>query len=161
MREITYPYILHRIAKDISSDRTKGMHKNYKDKDYYVGDKTKQYNVQGVLAELIAQHYFTAIGEDFKALSILGTEPEVEADIFIGERKIDVKYIPHYAKYLMVNYNSHTNTKKVVTEYMFVQLLDRISPSTASARIWFNTHKEVDNWNIEKQTNTKVFCKEL
>ena len=109
MREITYPYILHRIAKDISSDRTKGMHKNYKDKDYYVGDKTKQYNIQGVLAELIAQHYFTAIGE----------------------------------------------------EYMFVQLLDRISPSTASARIWFNTHKEVDNWNIEKQTNTKVFCKEL
>jgi hypothetical protein len=61
----------------------------------------------------------------------------------------------------MVNYNSHTNPKKIVTEYMFVQLLDRISPSTASARIWFNTHKEVDNWNIEKQTNTKVFCKEL
>ncbi len=161
MREITYPYVLHNIAKDISSDRTKGMHKNYKDKDYYVGDKTKQYNIQGVLAELIAQHYFTAIGEDFRALSILGTEPEVEADIFIDERKIDVKYIPHYGKYLMVNHNSHTNPNKDITEYMFIQLGKRVSDSTASAKIWIATHNEVNNWNIEKQTNTKVFCKKL
>tara|TARA_R110001583_G_scaffold5760_1_gene30585 strand:+ start:195 stop:680 length:486 start_codon:yes stop_codon:yes gene_type:complete len=161
MREITYPYVLHNIAKDISSDRTKGMHKNYKDKDYYVGDKTNQYNIQGVLAELIAQHYFTCIGQEYKALSILGTEPEVEADIFIGKRKIDVKYIPHYGKYLMVNHNSHTNANKDITEYMFIQLSKRISDSTASAKIWIATHNEVDKWDIVKQTNTKVFCNKL
>ena len=161
MIEITYPYILHRIAKDISIDRTKGMHKNYKDKDYYVGDKTNQYNVQGVLAELIAQHYFTYIDVKFKALSILGTEPEVEADIFIGDRKIDVKYIPHYAKYLMVNHNSHTNPKKLVTEYLFVKLIKKVSPCTATAQLWLINHEEVDSWKIEKQTNTKVFCQEL
>ena len=61
----------------------------------------------------------------------------------------------------MVNHNSHTNPKKVITEYMFIQLLNRISPSTASAEIWIETHEEVNKWNIEKQTNTKVFCKKL
>jgi hypothetical protein len=157
---IEYPYIFHRIAKDISKDRTAGMHKNYKDKDYYVGDKTKLYNVQGVLTELIAWDYFTIKEIKFEALSMFGTEPEVEADLIAEGRKIDVKYIPPYAKYLMVNYNSHNNIYKDVTEYMFIQPIERIEFGKATARIWFVKHNEVDIWNVDKH-NTKVYCKKL
>ena len=54
-RYIKYPYLFHNISKELSTDRTKGMHKNYVGKEYYAGSDTKTYNVQGILAELIAQ----------------------------------------------------------------------------------------------------------
>ncbi len=157
---IDYPYIFHKIAKDISQDRTKGMHKNYKDKDYYVGEKTKQYNITGVLAELISWHFFTYNDKEFEAVSMLGTEPEVEADLICEGNKIDVKYIPTYAKFLMVNYNSHNNKEKEVDTYMFIQPKKRIGLGQAKAKVWFVKHKEVDNWKVDKH-NTKVYCKNL
>ena len=160
MKIIHYPYIFHRIAKDISKDRTAGMHKNYKDKDYYVGDKTKLYNVQGVLTELIAWDYFTSNDIEFEALSMFGKEPEVEADLIAEGIKIDVKYIPPYAKYLMVNYNSHNNIYKDVSEYMFIQPIEKIDFGKATARLWFVKHNEVDIWTIDKH-KTKVYCKKL
>ena len=157
---INYPYIFHKLAEDISQDRTKGMHKNYKDKDYYVGEKTKEYNVTGVLAELISWHYFTYNDQEFEAVSMLGIEPEVEADVICEGKKIDVKYIPPYAKFLMVNYNSHKNPEKEVTHYMFIQPIKRLGLGQAKANIWFIKHSEVDSWKIDTH-KTKVLCKNL
>tara|TARA_R100000654_G_scaffold14456_1_gene31114 strand:- start:14609 stop:15100 length:492 start_codon:yes stop_codon:yes gene_type:complete len=158
---IDYPYVLHRISKDMASDRIKGMHKNYKEKDYYWGNDTTKLNVQGVLAELIAWHYFIYDDREFTALSMYGTEPEVEADVVVEGCKIDVKYIPHYAKYLMVNYVSHTNPKKLIDKYMFIQPIKKLGLGMARAKLWIVQHKEVDNWKIQKQTLTKVFCKKI
>jgi hypothetical protein len=160
-QKITYPYLFHLIAKELSTDRTKGMHKNYKGKEYYSGSDTKKYNVQGVLAELIAQEYFLQNDTDYKALTFLGTEPEVEADIIVGNRKIDVKYIPTHGKLLIVNYNAHNNKNKDVNEYMFIQPFERFTYSTAKAYIWFIKHDEVNNWNVEQQTRTKVYEKKI
>ena len=157
---INYPYIFHKLAEDISQDRTKGMHKNYKGKDYYVGEKTKEYNVTGVLAELISWHYFTYNDQEFEAVSMLGTEPEVEADVICEGKKIDIKYIPLYARFLMVNYNSHKNIEKEVTHYMFIQPIKRLGLGMAKAKIWFIKHSEVDSWKIDTH-KTKVLCKNL
>ena len=161
VRNIIYPYLFHKIAKELSTDRTNGMLKNYKGKEYYAGKNTKKYNVQGILAELIAQEYFLQNDTEYKALTFLGTEPEVEADILVGKRKIDVKYIPTHGKLLIVNYNAHNNKNKQVTEYMFIQPIERYTFAQAKAIIWFVDHKEVDTWNVDQQTRTKVYSKKI
>lgn len=160
-RKITYPYLFHEISKELSKDRTKGMHKNYIGKEYYAGSDTKKYNVQGVLAELIAQEYFLQNDTDYQALSFLGTEPEVEADIIVNDRKIDVKYIPTHGELLIVNFNAHNNKNKEVNEYMFIKPIERFTYSTAKAYIWFVKHNEVSKWNVEQQTRTKVYAKKI
>ena len=120
--EIKYPIIFNRVAKDLANDRTIGMHKNYKNKDYYWGDKTRELNEQGILAELIAQYFLDTKVTKYKALSFLGQEPEVEADLVIDpDINCDVKFIPHYGKFLLVNFRSHTNTAKKVDSYIFVK----------------------------------------
>ena len=159
--KITYPYLFHHIAKELSQDRIKGMHKNYKGQANYAGKNTTKYNVQGVLAELIAQEYFLQNHTEYKALSFLGTEPEIEADIIVGSRKIDVKYIPTHGKLLLVNYNAHNNKNKDVNEYIFIQPIERYTYSTAKATIWFVDHEDVSKWKVEKQTRNKVYEKKI
>lgn len=155
--EIKYPNIFNHLSIELSNDRTKGMDKNYKHKNYYWGDQCKKQNIKGVLAEMIAQYYFQTKNINFKALSYLGQEPEVEADIVINNIKIDVKYIPHYGKFLMVNYLSHTNTDKKIDKYMFIQPFQNTKNGYNNAKIWFFDHKEIDTWQVEKSTLTKVF----
>lgn len=160
-RKIKYSYLFHHIAKELSSDRTKGMHKNYIGKEYYAGLETKKYNTLGILAELVAQEYFLQNDTEYKALSFLGTEPEVEADLIVGSRKIDVKYVPDYGLDLIVNYNAHNNKNKDVNEYMFIQPIERWTFALVKANIWFVKHDEVNKWNVEQQTRTKVYAKKI
>lgn len=155
--QITYPFIFNRIAKDLAYDRTAGMHKNYKHKDYYWGDKTRELNEQGILAELIAQYYLDTRGTDYKALSFLGQVPEVEADLIIGDINCDVKYIPFYGKFLLVNHNSHINPEKKVDSYLFVQPLQTTTNGYNQANLWYVNSAEVTNWNVETEYKTKVF----
>jgi len=157
---IKYPKIFEKISIDLSSDRIKGMHKNYVDKDYYVGNLTKQYNETGILAELIAQYYLDTKEYNYKALSFLGTEPEVEADIKLNNKNIDVKYIPFYGKMLMVNHNSHLNKRINITDYMFIRPKKDFKNGYGLADIWIVKHKDVDLWDIEKH-HTKVFFKNI
>jgi len=154
--EIKYPKLFDHLSLELANDRTKGMHQNYKHKNYYWGDKTRELNEQGILAEMIAQYYFQTLNIDFKALSYLGTQPEVEADIVISDHKIDVKFIPHYGKLLIVNYNSHNNTKKLIDKYMFIQPLKNTTNGYNDAKIWFFDHSEVCSWSIENDFKTKV-----
>ncbi len=158
--KIKYPKIFKKISIDLSTDRTKGMHKNYVHKDYYVGDLTKKYNETGILAELIAQYYLDTMEYNYEALSFLGTEPEVEADIKLNNKNIDVKYIPFYGKMLMVNHNSHLNKEKSITDYMFIRPQKDFKDGYGSAEVWIVKHNDVDLWNIEKH-HTKVFYKNI
>jgi hypothetical protein len=156
--EIKYPIIFNRVAKDLANDRTIGMHKNYKHKDYYWGDKTRELNEQGILAELIAQYFLDKRGTKYKALSFLGQEPEVEADLIIDpDINCDVKYIPHYGKFLLVNFRSHTNTAKKVDSYIFVKPTKEADTGYCTAFLWYVKSDEVSNWIVETQFKTKVF----
>lgn len=158
---IDYPYVLHLLAKDMARDRIKGVHKYYKGKKYYHGDNVPKVNIQGVLAELIAFHYYIYNDKEFTAPSMYGLEPVVAADLTVEGCKIDVKYIPHYAKYLMVNYDAHHNPQKEVDAYLFVQPIKRLALGMAKAKLWYATHNEVHNWEVQKQTLTKVLCLSL
>ena len=158
--KVKYPKIFEKISIDLSSDRTKGMHKNYKNKDYYVGDKTKKYNIDGILAELIAQYFLDTLEYNYEALSFLGTDPEVEADIKLDNKTIDVKYIPFYGKLLMVNHNSHNNKDKNISDYLFVRPNKDTSKGYTNCEIWIVSHKDVDLWSIQEH-HTKVFAKKI
>ena len=156
--EIKYPIIFNRVAKDLANDRTIGMHKNYKHKDYYWGDKTRELNEQGILAELIAQYFLDKRGTKYKALSFLGQEPEVEADLIIDpDINCDVKYIPYYGKFLLVNFKSHSNPAKKVDSYLFVQPTIKVSKGYCKALLWYVKSDEVSNWPVETEYKTKVF----
>ena len=74
----------------------------------------------------------------------------------IGTRNIDVKTLRGSHRYLMVNQFVHENPLKDVTEYMFIQILKK-----RQCRIWFYSHEEVDKWNINEQTYSKVYAKKI
>lgn len=154
--QIKYPVIFQKIAIDLALDRTKGMHKNYQGRDYYWGDKTKELNEQGILAELIAQFFLDTKNIDFKAVSFLGTDPEVEPDIVTNKAKIDVKYIPTYGRLLLVNFNAHKNVSKQIDHYLFVRPLNTLKNGFTDAELWYCSHGEVDKWEVESNFKTKV-----
>lgn len=155
--EIKYPQIFNHLAIELAKDRVKGMHRNYKGKKYYWGNKTEEQNIKGVLAEIISQYYFQTLEIKFKALSYLGQEPEVEADIVINNYKLDVKYIPHYGKFLLVNYEAHNNPNKKIDKYMFIQPFQVAYKGYCKAKIWFIDHDGVNKWFKEKSTLTNVY----
>ena len=157
---VVYPYVLHTIAEDIHIVRTNSMLDTYKGKAAVGAKRQKEVNVQGLLAELIAWHYYECKEQKYSAPPLLDDKPIVGADIIVGELKIDVKYIPPYARYLMLNYDSHFNQEKKIDGYLFVQPLHRLNYGEAIAKVWYYTHKEVDSWKVQTH-RTKVLCQNL
>tara|TARA_Y100000768_G_C23888563_1_gene638907 strand:+ start:583 stop:1107 length:525 start_codon:yes stop_codon:yes gene_type:complete len=156
-KEITYPKMLVSLAEELSVIRSNLSKKVYKKgTDKYRGDKEKDISKLGLLAELIIRHYLTEKGYTFESAILIDKKPVVRADITLQVLNdtylIDVKGVKKEDDTLRVNYNSHNNSTKKITHYLFVH----IQSSTKANYKWF-TREEVDKWEVVKARYTEVY----
>jgi len=158
-KEFEYPSCFVDLADELAHLRTfHSKHVYKKGTEKYRGEQEHKISMLGILAELIARHYFK--DSDIEVAKLIDENPIVDADIIlhgIGETYlIDVKGVKSKSKKLRINFKAQNNTNKEISHYFFIQPITR-----NKARYCWIPHADVFSWNVIESTYTKVYEKEI
>lgn len=110
--------------------------------------------VIGAKGELIASHFLFTKGIDHELNTLLDDKPVCDYDIMINGKKVDVKTVPHYGKFLLVDVDAHF--KKVMDYYLFVKAMEN-----NTAEIWLISYSTVNSWKRKQFGNRSSICAEI
>jgi hypothetical protein len=158
-QEFEYPSCFVDLADELAHLRTfHSQHVYKKGTEKYRGEQEHKISMLGILAELIARHYFK--DSDVEVAKLIDANPIVGADIIlhgIGEKYlIDVKGVKSKSNQLRINYKAQNNSNKEITHYFFIQPITK-----HKAKYCWIPHSEVFNWEVIESTYTKIYAKEI
>lgn len=150
-----YPDYINEVSEVIGTKRYDDCTAIRKaNKDYQRGDQELEIDILGVKGELIASHYLFSKNTEHHLNKLAGGKPISDYDILVNGKKVDVKAIPHYGRFLIVTVMAHH--KKPMDYYMFVK------PSqNNTADIWLIDYEEVGKWNKKFLGYGDVYCKTI
>jgi len=139
---ITYPYWIDGAAEFIGKQRRKNNNELYEEvPSKKRGEWDSSVHPLGVKGELIAATYLDEKGISYNLSELLGSNPIVDADIIINDKRVDIKTIRPDGWDLLVTVSSHKNIDKNIDSYFFIQILDE-----CNSRYWVFKHEEVSKW---------------
>lgn len=149
-----YPPLINEQALYIGGLRdTVNQYTSVKYPEYY--RPNMQVDQLGCKAEMIAQYFFWSHKAKYKATQMLGVDPIKDADIIVGQKRIDVKGLWSYVTECRVNKKAHLKDKKI-THYLFIRP-DDDGLENDVAQWWLFSHKEVSKWKVKKLKYTDAY----
>jgi len=161
-KNTTYPSTFIGLSDELAKVRSMLSAKVYKEgSEKYRGNQEHSISHLGIFAELIARHLMeNNKGIKYKAAPLIDMNPVVEADIVMqgidSINYIDVKGVKTNGNTLRVNFKAHSNPKKKITHYLFIQPLNALQ-----ARFCWFTHEQVSEWSLVMSTYTKCYELEI
>ena len=155
------PEEIQRLATEYAIKRIQKNSKLHDDApEYDRGALATSVDELGITAELIGIGYLKNNGIEFDGIDVFENRPVVEADVFIGETKIDIKGVRVDNQNLTVNRRAHF--KKDVTHYWFIKpYRDAEGNLNGEAEYWVISAVYVSLWNVNDTSFTAFFYKEI
>jgi len=114
----------------------------------------------GIAAELIGLEFLKNNNIPFNALDVFEERPIKEADVFIGDSKIDIKGVRIDNQNLSVNRKAHF--QKDVTHYWFIKpFRNEEGKLNGEAEFWTISAVYVSLWSVNNTSFTPYFYKEI
>jgi hypothetical protein len=154
-----FPVCLWSVAQELGVLRERSNEHLYETHpEYYRGNARKRDRVAvlGVLGELVARHHLCSHRANFTAAPLLAERPEVAADIVNYGARLDVKAVPYYGRYLLVNEAAHRKAGKEVDLYWFLRIINQ-----HQAEHYWAPFDEVSAWPVMSFGYAPAFYREI